>query len=143
VGIGASRYLFDNPLFDLLDYVQLGEFSRWDFEAPLLASIRFGEVLRLYGGLRYVFSTTSLDAKLIDYSLQGSTVSGMDLGLPPTVQTHYLGGTAGAAVGYRWVHLMAELSAGYTICNPILFGQRRRLGGPTVYPAVGIGVNFP
>ena len=143
VGLGVSRYLFDNPLLDVLEYVQLGDFSRWDFEAPLVASFAVGEVLQLYGGLRYVFSTTSLDAKLIDSALQAGASSGVDLSLPPTVHTHYLGAAAGVAVGYRWVRLMAELNGGYTLCDPILFGQRRRLGGPTVYPAVGIGLKFP
>jgi hypothetical protein len=143
VGFGVSRYLFDNPLLDVLEYVQLGEFSRWDFEAPLLASVDFGGVFGLYGGIRYVFSATSLDAQLVHDSLQASDMSGTDLALPPTVHAQYLGGAAGVTLGYRWVHAMAELNAGYTVCNPILFGRRRRLGGPTLYPAVGIGVKFP
>jgi hypothetical protein len=143
VGFGASRYLFDNPVLDALEYVDIGEFSRWDLEAPVLASLDVGDIVKLYGGVRYVFSTTSLDAQLVDSSLQASAVSGVDLGVPRTVYTHYVGGVAGLAAGYRWVHAMAELNGGYTFCNPILFGQRRQLGGPTVYPAVGIAVKFP
>jgi hypothetical protein len=143
IGFGVSRYIFDNPVLELLDYVQLGEFSRWDLEVPLLASIPAGDVLQLYGGLRYVFSASSLDAKLTGYALQASNASGMDLSLPSTVHTHYAGAAAGVEVGYRWVHAMAELNAGYTVCNPILFGRRRRLGGLTVYPAVGISLKFP
>lgn len=143
IGIGASRYLFDNPVLELLEYVDLGEFSRWDLEAPVLASLDVGDVVKLYGGARYVYSTTSLDARLIDYLQQAGAVSGADLGLPRNVRAHYVGAVAGLAAGYRWVHAMAELNGGYTFCNPIVFGRPRRLGGPTVYPAVGIAVKFP
>ncbi|HZA50506.1 MAG TPA: hypothetical protein VE549_07185 [Myxococcaceae bacterium] len=143
IGVGASRYLFDNPVLEILEAVDLGEYSRWDLEAPVLASLDVGDVLKLYGGVRYAFSSTSLDARLIDASLEASAVSGAELGLPRTVRTHYVGGVAGVAAGYRWVHAMAELNGGYTFCNPIVFGRPRRLGGPTVYPAVGISVRFP
>ena len=143
IGVGASRYLFGNPVLELLEYVDLGEFSRWDLEAPVLASLDVGDALKLYGGARYVFSTTSLDARLVDYAAEASGVSGADLGLPRTVRTHYAGAVAGLAAGYRWVHAMAELNGGYTFCNPVVFGRPRRLGGLTVYPAVGISVKFP
>lgn len=143
LGFGVSRYLFDNPLLDVLEYVEVAEFSRWDLEVPVLASVEIGNILKLYGGARYVFSTTSLDAQLVDYAQQAGNVSGLDLGLPPTVQAHYIGGAAGLAAGYRWVHAMVELNAGYTVCTPIMFGRRRSLGGPTVYPAVGIAVTVP
>jgi hypothetical protein len=143
VGIGGSRYLFDNPVLEALEYIDLGDFSRWDLEAPILVSVDLGDVLKLYGGLRYVFSSTSLDARLVGYAAQASDVTGADLNLPRLVRTHYAGGVAGLAAGYRWVHVMAELNGGYTFCNPILFGQRRALGGPTVYPAVGIAVKLP
>jgi hypothetical protein len=143
IGAGASRYLFSNPVMELLEYVDLGDFSRWDVEAPVLASLDVGGVFKLYGGARYVYSATTLDARLIDYASQASAVSGADLGLPHVVRTHYVGGVAGLAAGYRWVHAMVELNGGYTFCTPVVFGRPRRLGGPTVYPAVGIAVKLP
>ncbi|MFZ5468804.1 MAG: hypothetical protein ACOZIN_05140 [Myxococcota bacterium] len=142
LGLGVSRYLFKNPVFDALELVRLGDFSRWDFEVPLYMSAELGEVLKLYGAPKWVYSRTSFDQTLVDLSQQGSEVAGVDVTLPSLVHTHFFGATAGLAVGFRYVHLMLELTAGYTVCNPVVFGQRRFLGGVTLYPAAGIGLSF-
>ncbi|MGA9520902.1 MAG: hypothetical protein WBV82_05530 [Myxococcaceae bacterium] len=143
IGLGVSRYLFDNPVMDVLDYVELADFSRWDVEVPLIASLEFGEILQLYGAAKYLYSRTSLDANLVNYSAEATEIIGRDVGLPSVVNTHFFGATVGVGAGYKWVHVMLELTGGYTHSQPILFGQRRNLGGATFYPAAGIGVKFP
>ena len=46
--------------------------------------------------------------------------------LPAQVDSHFFGATVGVAVGYKYVHLYAELTGGYTHCRPSVFGQKRR-----------------
>ncbi len=143
IGLGVSRYLFDHPVLDLLDYVELADFSRWDVEVPLIVSLDFGDILKLYGAGKYLYSRTSLDANLVNHSEQATHVTGLEMGLPALVNSHFFGATVGVGVGYRWVHLMLELTGGYTHTQPMLFGKRRNLGGATFYPAAGVAVKFP
>ncbi len=143
IGFGVSRYIFDNPVFDVLDYVQLADFSRWDFEVPLIASFELGDILQFYGAAKYLYSRTSLDANLVNYSEQATNITGLDISLPSLVHTHFIGATVGIGAGYKWIHLMLELTGGYTHSQPILFGKRRDLGGATLYPAAGISLKFP
>ncbi len=142
IGLGVSRYLFKSPVVDVLEFVQLGDFTRWDFEVPLYLSAELGEVLELYGAPKWVYSRTTLDAKLVDYSQQASNVTGLDLSLPSKVDTHFFGATAGLGVGYKYAHLLLELTAGYTVCQPEVLGRRRSLNGVTLYPAIGLLVRL-
>jgi hypothetical protein len=142
IGFGVSKYFFVNPIFSALDYVKLNDFSRWDFEVPVYMSAEFGEVFKVYGAPKYVYSRTNLDANLVNYIQQASNLSGYDLTLPSEIHTHFIGATAGIAVGYKYVHLMLELTGGYTICNPVVFGQKRNLGGLTLQPAAALNLRF-
>lgn len=143
VGFAVSRYIFDNPVFKALEYVRLDDFSRWDFEVPLYATLDVGDIFKAYGAAKYVYSYTTLDASLVNYSEQATNVTGLDVSIPANVHAHFVGATVGVAAGYRWVHLMLEFTGGYTIANPVIFGRRRSLGGPTIYPAIGLGVKIP
>jgi hypothetical protein len=142
IGIGVSKYLFTNPVFDVLEFVRLGDFSRWDIEVPLYLSFDFGDIFKLYAAPKYVYSHTTFDEKLVSYSEQATNVSGLDLTLPASVDTHFIGASGGIAIGYRYVHLMLELTSGYTICKPYVFGRPRDLSGVTLYPAAGVSVKF-
>ncbi len=142
IGLGVSRYFFSNPVFSVLEYVQLDDFSRWDFEVPLYLSAEFGEVFKLYAAPKYVYSRTTLDEKLVNYSEEATNLTGFDVTLPTEVHSHFVGSTIGMAVGYRWVHLMLEMTGGYTFCDPVVFGQRRKLGGVTLQPAVALNFRF-
>lgn len=143
IGAGVSKYLFDSPVIDVLEYVQLGDFSRWDFEVPFYASVEFGEVLRVYGSVKYLYSVTSLDARLVNYSQQATNISGLDVSLPSKVHMHFIGSTVGVMAGYKWVYAVLEFTGGYIIANPYIAGQKRELGGPTIYPSIGLAVEYP
>lgn len=143
IGVAGAKYIFDNPVIDALDYVQLADFTRWDVEVPLYMSVNVGDVLKLYAVPKYVYSYTSLDASLVNYSEQATNVTGWDLSLPSSVHTHFVGSSAGIMLGYRYVWVVAELTGGYTFCKPVLFGQKRELGGPTFYPSLGLSARFP
>ena len=143
LGVGVSRHLFKGRVFDVLELVRVDDFSRWDVEVPLYLSADFGDIFKLYAAPKYIYGRTSLDARLVDYSRAGQDVTGFDVGLPARVNNHFLGTSVGFAVGYRYVHLYAELTGGYNYCRPVLFGQERNLGGVTLYPAVGLAFQNP
>ncbi|NPC85241.1 hypothetical protein HPC49_44480, partial [Pyxidicoccus fallax] len=140
LGLGAARHFFSSPVLDVLEVVELGDFSRYDVEVPLYVSADFGDVFKVYGAPKYVFSRTRLDERLVDYSRQGKPVSGFDASLPATVNSHFVGSTVGVALGYRYVHVFAELTGGYIFCNPTLFGIERELGSVTVFPSLGLAI---
>jgi len=139
VGLGVARHNFKSPALDLLKLVDIDDFSRYDVEVPFYVSSEAGEILKLYAGPKYIYSRTRLDQKLVDFSQQGKDVAGFDVSLPSRVNSHFVGSTLGIALGYKYVHLYAELTSGYTFCKPRVFGEKRNLGGPTFYPAVGLG----
>ncbi|WP_224363291.1 hypothetical protein [Hyalangium versicolor] len=138
IGLGGSRHTFKSPVLDVMKIVKVDDFKRYDIEVPLYMSTDFGDILRLYAAPKYVYSRTSLDEKLVNYAEQGKDVSGFDASLPATVKSEFVGSTLGVSVGYKYVHLFAEITGGYTFCKPLLFGETRNLGGATFYPAVGI-----
>jgi hypothetical protein len=138
IGLAGARQLFKSPVLDLLKIVQAADFKRYDVEVPLYLSTDFGDIVRIYAAPKYVFSRTSLDEQLIDYAARGYEVTGFDARLPATVKSEFVGSTIGLSLGYKYVHVFAEITSGYTFCKPLLFGQVRNLGGVTLYPAVGI-----
>lgn len=143
LGVGVSRHLFKSPVLEALELVQLNEFSRWDVEVPLYMSLDLGDIFKVYAAPKYIYSHTSLDSRLVNYAAVGQDVSGFDIALPARVTSHFFGGTVGFALGYKYVHLYAELTAGYSACRPVLFGQQRELGGVTLYPSIGLAFKNP
>jgi hypothetical protein len=138
IGVAGARHSFKSPVLDVLEIVQIDDFSRWDVEVPLYASVDFGDILRLYAAPKYIYSRTKLDQRLINFAEQGKNVTGFDVGLPARVKSEFVGSTFGVSLGYKYVHVFAEVTGGYNFCKPEVFGQRRNLGGVTLYPAMGI-----
>jgi hypothetical protein len=143
LGLGVSRHYFRGPVIEALQVVKLDDFERWDLEVPLYMSVDFGDIFKLYAAPKYIYSSTSLDQKLVNYAQFGKNVTGFDIALPAEVSSHFYGASAGFALGYKFVHVYAELTAGYTWCRPRVFGQARDLGGVTLYPSVGIAFKNP
>ena len=143
LGLGYSRHIFKSPVLDALEIVKIDEFSRWDLEVPVYLSMDVGDIFKLYAAPKYIYSRTSLDSRLVDLSREGQDVTGFDLALPAEVSSHFYGASVGFALGYKFVHLYAELTGGYTDCRPVVFGQRRDLGGVTLYPSVGLAFKNP
>ncbi|RKG80127.1 hypothetical protein [Corallococcus terminator] len=143
LGLGVSKHLFSGAVLDVLEVVQLGDFNRFDVEVPLYLSAEYGDVFKLYGAPKYVYSHTRMDPQLVDFSQQGAPVTGFDVSLPTSVSSHFVGSTVGFALGYRYVHIYAELTGGYVICKPDLFGAKRNLGGVTFQPSIGLAFRSP
>lgn len=142
LGIAGSKYLFDNPVSKALEFVHLGDFSRWDVEVPLYISWELGHIAHLYGGPRYIFSRTTFDAILVNTAEQATNITGLDLTLPEEVDVHFFGASAGVMFGYKYAYLALELTGGYTSCRPVVLGKRRDLGGPTLYPSAALVIRL-
>jgi hypothetical protein len=142
IGLGVSKHLFSGFLFEVLEFVKLDDFSRWDIEVPLYISKEFGEVFKLYGAPKYVYSHTKLDEKLVEASNAMGTVQGLDVRLPESIHSHFVGATGGLAIGYKHVHLMLEITAGYTFAKVPVLGEERDMSGVTLYPAGAINFRW-
>jgi hypothetical protein len=146
IGLGGSKYTFKGLVFDVLDMVDLGNFSRWDFEVPVLYSYERGEWLQAYLGAKYMISFFSYDENLME--LQNRVASHAGLEAPPLEHRkstmHFVGGVGGVGLGYKYAFLFLELTAGYTMARPSIYSfvdretRERKLGGFTLYPSVGL-----
>lgn len=137
LGVGVARHIFkSNKILDLLEVVQVNDFSRYDVEVPLYLSVDWKDVFKVYAAPKYIYSHTTLDQRLVDYAAQGGEATS----LPSTVSSHFVGTTLGVAVGYKYFHVYGELTGGYTVLKPRFLGKEHDLGGVTLYPTVGIGV---
>jgi hypothetical protein len=143
LGLGVARHLFKSPVLDALEVVKIDDFSRWDIEVPLYMSVDVGDIFKLYAAPKYIYSRTSVDQTLVDLAKVGTDLTGFDLSLPDHVTSHFYGASVGFALGYKYVHLYAELTGGYIHSRPVVFGQARDLGGVTLYPSVGIAIKNP
>ena len=139
-GLAVSRYLFSSPAFEVLEFVKLDDFSRWDVEVPVYVSRQWGDWLHAYGAAKYIYSRTELDENLVATAEQATYLSGIDFQLSDTVHTHFIGATAGLKVGYRWVFLVAELTGGYALGSVRVLGAERSLAGVVLYPSLGLEI---
>ncbi|MBI5543958.1 MAG: hypothetical protein HY901_08735 [Deltaproteobacteria bacterium] len=149
IGLGASRYLFNNPVFEVLDYLELSDFSRWDLEVPLLYSWEYRRYFVFYTGLKYIYSSLELDENL--YEIQKHVTNMADIApITDHVRSsmHLFGGTVGLGGGWKYVWVYTELTMGYTRLRPHLYSfvdgktKQRNLDGFSIYPAIGIVVKI-
>lgn len=145
IGVGASKYFFNNGVFKALDYVDLNDFSRWDIEVPLLYTWDYRRSFIFYGGAKYIYTSFSMDENL--YEIQKHVQSAADL--PPIIDTvrstmHTFGGTIGLGGGWKRVWIFTELNMGYTRLRPTLYSfidkqqKKRNLDGFAIQPAIGV-----
>jgi hypothetical protein len=142
VGLAGSHYLFDNPAFSVLEFVNLGEFSRWDIEVPVYASYEWSDWIRAYAAAKYIYSRTELDENLVTDAEQATYLTGIDFQLQDTLHTHFVGASVGLKVGYRWAFLVAELTGGYALGSVRVLGADRSLSGVILFPTLGVEVQL-
>ncbi len=103
-GIGIQRFVYAYPVGDVLDFLKIEDFTRWNVDVPILFGKR-GSWYRLWGGPRLVFSRyqTSLTfaspmggAEIVTASAEGRAA--------------LLGVQGGVAIGYRWLFVGFELT---------------------------------
>jgi len=145
VGLGASRYMFGGVVFDVLEWIKIDDFSRWDFELPVLYSWEYKQFFTFHAGAKYVYTRFSLDPNFVELQNRlATTVSTPRVTDQVDSNMHFLGGLAGISAGYKYVFVMLELTAGYSWARPSVYsfidGQtsERNLGGVTLYPSIGL-----
>jgi hypothetical protein len=149
VSLGFQHHIYSGIIFDLLEYIDVKDFSRNDIELPVLFGRSFGYrglrrsagdanvsgvkmSGRIWFGPKYILSRTKIDAKLtnIDASLQTSE------------NFSYLGGTLGGAVGISGLEAFVEVTTMYLDAKATILDQRRQLGGIVVMPTIGVQAAF-
>lgn len=126
-----------SKLYDVLEYVELGDYSRTDADLALIISRDWGEWFRLYGAARYMASWISLDADLTKVESIAE--------LPPSDLNntmHFYGATGGLMIGYKYVFVNLELSVLKLSYEPKVFGEARDLSGYLVTPTWGLSGFF-
>lgn len=152
VGVGVSKYLFSSKIIDVLEYVKMGDFSRWDVDATVYVSHDLNKYLGVYLAPKYVYSATSFDETLVRVSEVANEVVETrcnntdavcpNVALPDKVSMHFVGATAGFRAGIPAISVYLELTAGNTFASVRVLGEDRQLGGLTLYPAGGLVGTF-
>lgn len=140
VSLGVRRHLFSGLLFDVLEKVDIKDFSRTDLELPLLFGRSFRQKFsgslalsgRAWFGPKLILSKVSVDAKL----------AAIDETLTLDDRMYYLGGVAGGAFGISPFELFAELTVMNLVAKPTIANRQRDLGGIMIMPTVGIQARF-
>jgi hypothetical protein len=142
VGAGVARYVFDLPVGSILGFVELEDFSRWQFDFPIQVG-KSGDWYRVWGGPRIMLTTFSTALK-------------MDLppvtGEPDEVASFkgtgaYIGAQGGFALGYKYVFFAVELTLAQLFSGGELNVIQQRafevdLDSFIVYPAFGLMLEF-
>ncbi len=141
VGASVQRAVTEIPLPGYLkDTLRIDDFSRTDFQFPVVVGRELSDVLFVYGGGKLVYSP--IDVSLIE--LYTATDRHTRLG----DRLWMAGGFAGVGAGYKYVFAMAELSVlhyEYPARVRSYDGERSigaSLIGTAYYPAVGVSLRF-
>jgi hypothetical protein len=136
LGLGFGRAIFTPPVESVFRRLRVDQFSRWNLDVPIAIG-RHGSWYRVWGGPRAVFSWVS----------QTMTLTLPDTTGPDPVRVTgefsgrglYLGGYAGAALGYRSLFIGPELTLVYVFGSADVdaLGSRQNVavGSLVVYPA--------
>ncbi len=134
VGLGMGRAVFTPPIEDVLERIEVTDSSRWNLDVPMAIG-RHGIWYRWWAGPRAIFSNVShsMRASLPNDAQVAGTVDG---------NVFYLGGHAGAAMGFRSVFVGPELTLVYLLGSADVnaLGQTRDVGlnAFIVYPAFAV-----
>lgn len=144
IGAGVSRYVLEFPVNDFIGILELEDYERWQFDFPIQIG-KHGDWYRVWGGPRIMLTTfgTSLTLTLPARSGQPSEVELASF----SGTGAYIGGQAGAALGYKYVFVAFELTLAQLFSGGDLnaFGQEALkvdLDSFLVYPAVGLLLEF-
>jgi len=137
-GVGVGRAAFDPPIHRVLDTIEVDRFARLNFDVPIAVG-RHGVWYRWWIGAHAVYSIMSENMTLHlpnDTTVTGS-VSGRGL---------YVGGYAGAALGYRWLFVGPELTVAelFGHADVEAMGERTRadLDAFILYPSIAVMGEF-
>jgi hypothetical protein len=151
--VGAGYHFFDGLVFDVLDYMNIDKFRRFDAEASLIAGMSWGtyDAFQIWFGPKIMQSFYAVDGNLAglceptkevctpdDYRLVDANDTNGRMGL--------YGGFFGFAVGYRWIWFVGEITAMWMVARhhllPGILPEPTDLGGLVVFPSWGFMGRF-
>lgn len=136
----ADTQAFLEEEYELFTHVVLNDPQRVDFEVALIGSGEILGIIHPYGSLKYRAGGFRIPLELhIDHPdaepvVVEDTITGL---------VHYAGGTAGVALGWRFLRVFAEVSALMAVSTATVLDDEVDLGGPTIYPALGLAIELP
>jgi hypothetical protein len=142
-GLGIGRVTQNLDLLDFAGVVDFDDFSRWQFDLPLLVG-KHGDWYRWWGGPRFMFtkyeSAMAVGLPAIPGVFDGASYSASIEGT-----SSYLGAQFGAALGYKHVFLAAELTMAHFRAKGELEtsgadwqGTKIDISGTVFYPGVAL-----
>ena len=144
VGLEISRHIFNNDAYanavetnealNLLNIALFGieDLQRIDVTVPVLFGRQPTHWLNYWWGPKYSFSRLDLKAA-VDFGNADDDIN---------ENLHYLGGTVGAAFGYKRAWVILELTGMNLFFNPEVGGQTFNASGLVLFPALGFMTRF-
>jgi hypothetical protein len=139
VGVGGSAALYGSEATGSLPNVDVNHLHGWGADVPVLFGYRSdGDLYMLWVGVRGGWEHDNID----DLSSEPGTAP---LGTPPISlsATRFWGGAlAGAAVGFRHVHIAMELDASYSNVTGVYNQTHATVVGVSLAPAAALWWKF-
>jgi hypothetical protein len=139
VGLGVSRFSFEFPLSDQIPVLKLEDFSRWQFDIPILIGTS-RDYFRVWAGPKLLFTTFETQLTL---TLPSETSVARFDG-----QAVFVGGQGGLALGYKRLFLAIELTlmqamgtAHLTSAGPVPLDpptHDSNVSAFTIFPSIGL-----
>ena len=143
VGLGVQRWSYGFPIGNVLDIVDLEDFTRWSFDLPLVAGVR-RDFYWLWAGPRLAMSSYSTELTIRAPGQAGAAAS-EDVARASGTAT-YLGAQAGVALGYKMLFVAFELTAVRMLGTAELdvFGRQVEADTGTfiLYPGIAVMAEF-
>jgi hypothetical protein len=114
IGLGVQRFSYDYPLSNLLDYLSVDEYVRWNVDVPVLWGVH-GDAYRLWGGPKLLVSR--FDTRISEQLPPVGGIQVPALAASATGTAFYAGGQGGLAVGWK------RLFVGFELTVMRLFGE--------------------
>jgi hypothetical protein len=134
LGAGASRFAYEFPLANKIPYVEVDDFTRYQFDFPLLFG-KSGDWYRWWAGPKFMVSTFRTAMRIDAPRFQSEVASFKGT-------AGYYGGQAGVALGYKKVFFGFELTMAQLFghADTTLLGAATRtdINSFIVYPSVGL-----
>jgi hypothetical protein len=138
IGVGLQRFSFGFPIDNVIDIVELDDFTRWNVDIPMVIGQRT-DVLRWWAGPRMMLSSYSTRLEIAAPQTGGAVSRDV---AQAAGQGLYLGAQAGAAVGYRWLFVALEFTFVRMVGDAHIdvFGRRTEADTGTwiLYPGIAV-----
>jgi hypothetical protein len=140
VGLGVSRYAYEFPLSDQIPGLSLSDFSRWQFDAPILVGTS-RDWFRVWAGPKLLFTTFSTELTL---TLPNDTTLARFDGT-----TTFVGGQGGFALGWRRLFVAVELTLAEALGTAHITAvgltpptHDTNISSFTIFPSLGLMAEF-